>query len=639
MNNLPVHAKLKANKDTFFLPDSNGGVYFRNNSSSFRMDGDGIYDWIEKLMPMFNGNHSLTEITDGLPLPYQNRVFEIGEILYENGFIRDVSQDAPHELNSALLDRYASQIEFLEADSHSGALKFETYRAANVLIIGSGDMLTSLVSSLLESGLPTFHYLVTDRAETNYDRIHELSERAYANDDNVLIQEIDITIDRPLHEVFEPFDWILYVSQNGDIESLRAIHTICREFKKNFIPTICLSRIGLAGPVVTADREECWESAWHRLHETTLQSENPPELFSPIASAMLANVIVFELFKHVAEGSHRQHNPQFFLLNLETLEGKWHPFIKHLLATDEIFTIDTVQNLQENLAQRSGQYTSTELFRFFDTLTSKEAGIFHMWDEQDLHQLPLSQCNIQVANPLSDGPTSPLPTITCGGLTHNEARREAGLTGVETYVAEMIHRLIPEHTDIGIGAGETMTEGVYRALQKHLNNKLYERQSHMLEEITELYLTEIHDKHCRFYYDALSTIHEIPKVGMSEELLGFPVVWIGINDRWYGAANINITLALRNALQQALLHIQNEEIPYKANMLPESSIVLYSTDPVRVAIQEEEEIPGVQSLQVALQNLTENNLYPFVFDLAIESFLRDNLDGVYGVLIAKEDDQ
>ena len=33
------------------------------------MDGDGIYDWIEKLMPMFNGNYSLAEITDGLPLP------------------------------------------------------------------------------------------------------------------------------------------------------------------------------------------------------------------------------------------------------------------------------------------------------------------------------------------------------------------------------------------------------------------------------------------------------------------------------------------------------------------------------------------------------------------------------------------
>ena len=93
-------------------------------------------------------------------------------------------------------------------------------------------MLTSLVSSLLESGLPTFHYLVTDRDETNYDRIHELIERAYEVDNSVLLQEIDTTIDRPLHEVFEPFDWILYVSQNGDIDGLKTVHTICRETKR-----------------------------------------------------------------------------------------------------------------------------------------------------------------------------------------------------------------------------------------------------------------------------------------------------------------------------------------------------------------------------------------------------------------------
>lgn len=637
MNNLPIHAKLKVNKDTFFLPDSNGGVYFRNNASSFRMDGDGIYDWIEKLMPMFNGNYSLAEITDGLPLPYQNRVFEIGEILYENGFVRDANQDAPHELNSTLLDRYASQIEFLEADSHSGALKFETYRGANVLVLGSGDMLTSLVSSLLESGLPTFHYLVTDRDETNYDRIHELIERAYEVDNSVLLQEIDTTIDRPLREVFEPFDWILYVSQNGDIDGLKTVHTICRETKKNFIPAICLSTLGIAGPVVTENRDECWKSAWHRLHETTLQNENSSDSFSPITSAMLANVIVFELFKHVADDSYRKKESQFFLLNYETLEGTWHPFIKHPLATDESFTIDTIENLSEKLEHRYGQHTSTDIFRFFDSLTSKETGIFHVWDEQDSYQLPLSQCYIQVANPLSDGPAPLLPLMTRSGLTHNEARREAGLTGIETYVAEIIHRLIPEHNDIGIGAGETMTEGFYRALQQHLNNKLYERQSHMLEELTTVDLTDIQDKHCKFYYDALSTIHETPKIAMSEEILSFPVVWVGINDRWYGASNINMTLALRNALQLSLFHVQNEEIPYRANILPESSIILYDTDSFRVEIQAEEEIPSVQSLQLALQHLEEHNFYPFVFDLAIEPFLKENLDGLYGVLIAKED--
>ncbi len=41
----------------------------------------------------------------------------------------------------------------------------------------------------------------------------------------------------------------------------------------------------------------------------------------------------------------RIHNS--FLLNYETLEGTWHPFIKHPLATDESFTIDTIENLSE----------------------------------------------------------------------------------------------------------------------------------------------------------------------------------------------------------------------------------------------------------------------------------------------------
>ena len=40
------------------------------------------------------------------------------------------------------------------------------------------------------------------------------------------------------------------------------------------------------------------------------------------------------------------------LLNYETLEGTWHSFIKHPLATDESFTIDTIENLSEKLEHR-----------------------------------------------------------------------------------------------------------------------------------------------------------------------------------------------------------------------------------------------------------------------------------------------
>ncbi|PEY30021.1 putative thiazole-containing bacteriocin maturation protein [Bacillus cereus] len=639
MSTLPTSTKLKMNKDTFFLPDSNGGVYFRNNSSSFRMQGDGIYEWIEKLMPMFNGDHTLEELTNGLPLPYQNRVFEIGEVLYQNGFVRDVSQDAPHQLEDTLLNRYASQIEFLEAYSHSGALNFQMYRQSKVLAIGSGSIFTSLISSLLESGLPEFHYLVTDPDETNLSRLSELIQKAYATDSDVLVQEIDTTTDCSLQEVFQPFDWILYVSQNGNIEKLRAIHAICREEKKNFLPALCLQHVGLAGPIITSDSEECWESAWHRIHEIALQKDQISDSFSQIAGAMLANTIVFELFKHVTGSSNRKKNKQFFLLDLETLEGNWHPFIKHPLIATETFTIELIQDLDETLERHADEKHSNELFLFFDQLASRISGIFHLWDEQNLKQLPLSQCYIQVANPLSEGPTSLLSSIICGGLTHDEARREAGLTGIETYVTEMVNFLIPDQDEfIGIGAGETMVEGVYRALQNHLTHTLQTRQLSTTEEITLLQLTEIHDKHCQFYLRALSAIHEEPKIGIGKDVIGFPVIWVGIHNQWYGNTNLNMTLALRGALQQALLHVQNYEIPYKSTILWESSTLLHDANSFRVVVQKEEEIPSLKSLQLALQNLKEHNLHPYVLDLAIEPFLKEGLGSVIGMVIKEEVD-
>ena len=83
MTHLTASARLKVNRDTWFLPDPNGGAYFRNNSGSFRIKGSSIAQWFEKLLPMFNGEHSLEDLTKGLQAPYRKRVYEIGETLYK----------------------------------------------------------------------------------------------------------------------------------------------------------------------------------------------------------------------------------------------------------------------------------------------------------------------------------------------------------------------------------------------------------------------------------------------------------------------------------------------------------------------------------------------------------------------------
>jgi putative thiazole-containing bacteriocin maturation protein len=223
MTSLTPSTRLKVKRDTFFVPDPNSGIYFRNNESSFRMEGEMIDQWIEKLLPMFTGEYSLGEMTKGLPDPHRDRVFEIAGVLLKNGFVRDVSQDRPHRLAAEILQTYASQIQLLDSFGDSGAYRFQTYRQTNVLAVGSGSFFVSLVSALLESGIPKIHVRITDSAQTNRERLTELAAHARQTDAEVSVQPIPTPQEgeHAWRDIVEAFDAVLYVSETGELAELR----------------------------------------------------------------------------------------------------------------------------------------------------------------------------------------------------------------------------------------------------------------------------------------------------------------------------------------------------------------------------------------------------------------------------------
>ncbi|MDQ0339721.1 putative thiazole-containing bacteriocin maturation protein [Caldalkalibacillus uzonensis] len=655
MTNLTPSMRLKVKRDTFFLPDPNGGVYVRNNLCSFRMEGSTIDQWIEKLIPMFNGEYTLGDLTDGLPGPYRDRVYEIAEVLYRNGFVRDVSQDRPHQLTEQILKKYASQIEFLDSFGDSGAYRFQAFRQAKVLAIGAGPFFVSLVSALLEAGLPKFHVLVTDSVPTNRQRLVELEAHARKTDPEVAVEEITLQNERvsAWQEIMQPFDWILYVSQEGDIEELRAVHTVCREEKKGFLPAMFVEQAGLAGPVVHPDSNGCWESAWRRIHQSALYKDPQFSTFSSTAEAMLANLIVFELFKTVTGVTEPERNNQFFLLDLETLEGNWHSFLPHPLVARNAHA-EWVEDPELLLRRSSGKSKPGALLSYFGSLTSAESGIFHIWEEGDLRQLPLAQCRVQPADPLSEGPAKLLPEIICTGLTHDEARREAGLAGIEAYVSRMAGLFVttlPPHKEategsvavpqefVGIGAGETFAEGVCRGLQKCLAEELVKQKEDQTYSVSRVQLSAIEDERCRFYLQALTTMQGAPLIGLGEEVCGFPVVWVGTKDRWYGSVGLNVTLALRQALQQAVTKAQNQATDLPTPPLEVSSVLWEEKAPLSLDIPACEETAQSELLLSAMQRLKRNRKRLLVFELALEPFVKEGLAGVFGVLLREEESQ
>ncbi len=649
MTTFEPSVRLKVKGDTIFIPDPNGGVYFRNNVCSFRIEGRNIDKWVEKLIPMFDGEHTLENLTEGLPVQYKEQVYKIAEMLNKNGFVRDVSKDRPHQLPDKVMQKYGSQIELLENLSDSGAYRFQTYRQSKVVAVGSGPFFISLVSSLLESGLPKFHMLITDSVPTDQHRLVELEAHAKKIDPEVMLAEVTLKNEKmsSWRQVLQPFDFVLYVSQEDDIKKLRLLHTICREEKKVFVPATILQQVGLAGPLVKPDSEGCWESVWLRLHQSAI-SKDSQHTFSSTAGAVLANLIVFELFKAVTGITETERNNHFFLLNLETLEGDWHSFIPHPLVTGHM-TAEWIQDLDRLLAQ-SSESEASGLFPYYSFLNSAESGIFHSWEEGDLKQLPLSQCRVQVADPMSEGPAGLLQEMICTGITHEEARREAALAGIESYVSRMVgqvsttpdlyqeteSRIIDIHDVIGVGAGETVTDGIYRGLQKCLDQELDKQWASQKPLVFQVDLKSVEDRRCEFCLRAWTRIKGVPNIGLGEEVCGFPVVWINNGDRWYGSIGMNLTMALQKALQQAVSMEQNRESCLVTKTLEVSSVVLQNTVPQSIVVPACEETERSQILLSALQVLKENNKRILVLDLALEPFLKSQLAGVFGVLLREE---
>ncbi|USK87151.1 putative thiazole-containing bacteriocin maturation protein [Peribacillus asahii] len=647
MTKLTTYSRLKVKRDTFYLPDSQGGVYFRNNVSSFRMEGGTIYQWIERLMPMFNGEQSLGDLTEGLTVPYRNRVYEIGETLYKNGFVRDVSQDSPHQLKAKVLEKYASQIEFIENFVDSGAYRFQEYRQAKVLAIGSGSFMVSLASALIESGLPKFHFMVTDSVPTNRLRINELVHNAKKADSEVEVEQVAFQKGEGRsfwQEAVQPYDWILYVSQDGNVKELRDLNMVCKEQRKVFIPAICLDQVGLAGPLVHPKSEGCWESAWRRIHQSLLQLDRQLQSFSSTAGSILANVAVFEFFKKATGVVGSNQSTQIYKLNLETLEGDWISFITHPLVTNKSVSPRLVEDLDARLKQeRSEKELSSNLLEYFSLLTSEETGIFHTWEERNLKQLPLSQCYVRAVNPVSEGPADFLPEVICSGFTHEEAKREAGLTGIEMYVSQMIkgfrdqkdqEEVNIEEGFIGIGAGETVEEAVCRGLQAYLEEELKNRKINQRSTMFRVQLEKIEDPYCRFYLNSLTTLNGAPTIGLENEMLGFPVIWVQSQSRRYMSTGLNTTLALRSALQQAILDTQNQV--NSTDRKAESAVFLKEKE-FKLDIPSCEEITQLELLQSSVQILNRNSKRLFVYDLTFEPFLKQELAGVFGVQIRGEE--
>lgn len=639
MGSIQPWMRLKVKGDTFFLPDADGKVYFRNNVGSFRLEGASVQAWIEKLLPVFDGQHTLASLTDGLPTPYRDRIFEVAGILYDNRFVRDVSVDVQHQLSEEVVQHYAPQIEFIDNGIGSGAYRFQTYRNSNVLAIGTGALLVSLVAALLESGLAAINLVIDDQGGEHLSRLEEVVSSYRDLDDGVAVHDLteqgnDLA---SLEKVVQTMDAVLYISQTGDLDELRRVEAVCRRERKLFIAATVVDGLGLVIPTVWPDStlgvDSGFDAVWRRIQRTAFERDLHVSGLTGTSGAVLANVLVFELFKTITEVD-RATGYRLYMLDVETLEGKWHEVIP-VSVVGRIGAERRIANLDERLAADVGP-SMNEVLAYFGRMTDTATGIFHVWDEGGLSQLPLAQCLIQPVVPVPSGPAELLAQMVCTGFTHEEARCEAGLTGLEEYVRRRMGGMTDDGHLLGIGAGGTVAEAVGRGLQARLTMELRRALDESPATIRLIELGEIADEKCRFYLQALRAMGIDPVVGISHDAFGFPVAWVGTNGRFVGSVGFCLSMALQRTLAYALrCESAEEEDDLAEDTRCVSTAVAQLEREEAVAPTDVEAWPGFYGEEVtaALDALAHSGKDVQVLDLALEPFLTDVLAGVIGVFI------
>ncbi len=446
----------KINGDTFYFPTADG-VYFRTNRESFTLKGKGIDRLLDVLTPYLDGRHTLEEITGNVPVERQGLVRKLVQLLVDKGLARDLTHDLPHHLSQKEQQTYEAEIAFIGAFTDSAPFRFERYRQSRMLLIGSGLTLTALVHAALHSGLRQVNVIVTRECPTERQQFSNYLALYRERDGEQTVEGLEEPAwhdSEAIRQTLHAFDVILHISDRAMLKRARVLNALCIELRKVFIQAVVAGDHAWVGPLVQPGQGGCWECAWRRLQSNLATSDSQAISASfedrrtaPISrfvaaptAAIVANLLNFEVFKHISGAGPLETDGHLLFLDLETLQNQRHSFRAHALCEAcsrpvPVSPLDFQKALQELAAglEITPEQFSQNGLQLFD----EKAGVFSNLDERDFIQLPLNLALVTISRP-GDGVHHAMPqTAIAADADFGAARRKAVQRACEIYAAHL----------------------------------------------------------------------------------------------------------------------------------------------------------------------------------------------------------
>ncbi|WP_408994582.1 hypothetical protein [Streptomyces sp. 1268] len=438
---------------TFFTPTTEGdGVLLTRGSEVVTFQGGSTYAWLERLSPHLTGAHSVQDLTAGLPEPKQRMIERLIGALHESGFVRDVGLDEPHELSARELESYASEIAFVEAFRDSPALRFQRFRRARVLAVGSGAVFTSVVEGALLSGVERLSARLTSSDPVDRARLEQLVAGARASDPAQDLETGTVAEDDPagLRRAVGSADVVLYAADVAAPGLLGALDGACAELGRTLIPVTLRGGEAWVGPVCAGRRPEVrWESLWRRLGGRAAGESGPHRFLTGPVPGIVANHLVFRAFEHLTDVADESAWPDVVRVDLETLQTSVHPLTPHPLIGSG--SAPTGAGRDRGPAGRA-PVGPDQLAERVGPLTDGRLGVLGAVSEEHFEQFPLRVVRLPVSDPHRPG----VPFDVWGAGRDFAGARDAALRhGLAAYAVRCAD---PRRSDAGRVTGYSLTD-------------------------------------------------------------------------------------------------------------------------------------------------------------------------------------
>jgi len=283
--------RLRVAGDALFFRTA-GGTELRNAREVVQIRGRAVYELLERLAPHLDGSRTLDELTATLPEAKRAAVLQICEGLVRRGMLREAN-----DARGAVPEAWRSAVDFIDHFADTAPARFAAFRERRVAAAGSGLPRLAIVHALISLGVA--------RIDVTGDE-HRQRIAAYGGASDV--------------RVTEAIDWSSVdnvVAASDDAAEIAELAAACAAKRVALFAGVIGGGRAIAG--AEAEGEGCLQCAWSSVRRDLAPAAGHRGAIGPAAAAILANELVFELFRRATRVSPPLFAHNVLLVEIATL--------------------------------------------------------------------------------------------------------------------------------------------------------------------------------------------------------------------------------------------------------------------------------------------------------------------------------